>query len=89
MKDRPTKPITTALTVVLILVALAGCGNGDEAAAGGPDYEDGVYFATYSHVDGHGWQPFLEIEVEDGEIVETSSDYAAPVEAVSGATSSS
>ncbi|MFP4431452.1 MAG: FMN-binding protein [Spirochaetaceae bacterium] len=78
MKDRLTKPIAMALTVVLALVALVGCGNGGEAAADGPDYEDGVYFATYSHVDGHGWQPFLEIEVENGEIVETNFDYAAP-----------
>ncbi len=78
MKNRPTKPIATALTVVLILVALVGCGNGDDAATGGPGYEDGVYFATYSHTDGHGWQPFLEIEVEDGEIADANFDYAGP-----------
>ncbi len=72
------KPIATALTIVLILVALVGCGNGEETTAEGPGYEDGVYFATYTHVDGHGWQPFLEIEVEDGKIVDTNFDYAAP-----------
>lgn len=72
------KPIATALALVFILVAFGGCGNGEEAAGSGPEYEDGVYFATYSHVDSHGWQPFLEIEIEDGEIAEANFDYAAP-----------
>lgn len=72
------KPMVLAMSILaLFSLVLVGCGNGEESAEG-PDYEDGVYFATYTHVDGHGWQPFLEIEVEDGDITEANFDYAKP-----------
>lgn len=64
---RRTAP-AAALALVLLLAACSSGGN----------YEDGVYFGTYSHVDSHGWKPQLEITVEDGEILSANFDYVNP-----------
>ena len=41
-------------------------------------YTDGLYHGEYSHVDGHDWRPFLNINIEGGRIVSALLDYIDP-----------
>ena len=40
--------------------------------------KDGTYSAVFSHVDGHGWKPFLTVTVTGGKITAADFDYVNP-----------
>ena len=63
----------------LALSACGGRGTTAQAPAAAGDLENGVYSATYSHVDNHWWQPFLQIQVRNGNVVAARFDYVNTV----------
>lgn len=64
------KLFSFSLVFVLSLALLAGCGSNKEGG-----YEDGTYKAAFSHTDGHGWIPTVEVTVKDGKIDKAMMDY--------------
>ena len=67
--------LSLAVTSVLALTMLAGCGGNDKDAAPASDYKDGKYRAEYDQVDKNGWKAFVELTVKDGKITEVDYDY--------------
>ncbi|WZL72267.1 FMN-binding protein [Clostridiaceae bacterium 35-E11] len=79
------KLLTLGLVLMLVLSLFAGCAQKTEAPATETEapatdtvYTDGTYFATYSHIDSHGWRPQVEITIEDGKITKAMMDYVKP-----------
>ncbi len=69
------KILSLALTSVLALTMLAGCGSNEKDAAPASDYKDGKYRAEYDQIDKNGWKAFVELTVKDGKIAEVDYDY--------------
>ncbi|MGM9973132.1 MAG: FMN-binding protein [Clostridiaceae bacterium] len=69
------KILSLAVTSVLALTILAGCGSNDKDAAPASDYKDGKYRAEYDQIDKNGWKAFVELTVKDGKISEVDYDY--------------
>ena len=64
----------------IVITIFAACGAERHSDAPRPpsqrgDLVDGVYSASYSHVDNHWWQPFLRARVENGNIAAVQFDY--------------
>lgn len=82
------KLFTLGLVLMLVLSLLAGCAQKTEEPAAETEapaadtndtvYKDGTYFATYSHIDSHGWRPQVEITIEGGKITKAMMDYVKP-----------
>lgn len=80
------KLLSTAIALLMVVLFAAGCGkttsttsttqpaSSDSKGA----FIDGTYKATYDFIDGHGWKPFLEVEVKDKKIVKVNFDYVNP-----------
>ena len=69
------KALSIALTSILSLSLLAGCGSKETKAPAGSAYKDGKYKAAYDKLDSHGWKAFAEIEIKDGKIATVDFDY--------------
>lgn len=82
------KKILSAVVALLLIASLAaGCGktttpssstNQSSNTENSIQYVDGTYKASFDYVDGHGWKPFLEVEVKDKKIVKVNFDYINP-----------
>lgn len=76
------KLLTLALAMILVLAILAGCSApAKEEPAEAPAeamYQDGIYTATYSHLDNHGWRPEVVVTIADGKIESAMMDYYKP-----------
>lgn len=67
--------ITLLLIATVVSAGLSARGSQESPQQAVGNFQDGNYRATFSHVDSHGWQPFLDIEVRDGSIRAARFDY--------------
>ncbi|MDI6619431.1 MAG: FMN-binding protein [Clostridiales bacterium] len=78
------KAMSVVLTLIMVAFIATGCGKtktqqSDSTSGGGTGaYQDGKYKASFDFIDGHGWKPFLEVEVKDKKVVKVNFDYVNP-----------
>lgn len=69
------KVLGLALSAVMALGILSGCGAKDTPKTTAGTLKDGTFKAEASDFDSKGWKPFVEITVKGGKITESKFDY--------------